>query len=185
AGTGGQTAGGSAIALGQRLATQFGYSPAEFQQALVPLWNQESGWNRFAKNPSSGAYGIPQALPPTKMPFAAQEAGGSDPIEQIMWGLNYIRDRYKSPSDPMGAYNAWGGYYARGGWYAKGGIFSRPTIIGVGEAGPEAVVPLNKGFGASINVYVSGNVVTERQLVDAIYEGLQKKGKRNPLALPV
>lgn len=49
-----------------------------------------SGWNQFADNPSSGAYGIPQALPPTKMPFAAQAAGGSNPTAQIGWMVDYI-----------------------------------------------------------------------------------------------
>lgn len=67
---------------------------------LVSLWNQESGWSNTAQNPSSGAYGIPQALPYTKMPKAAwpPSAGGtSDTESQIDWGLEYIQDTYGSP----------------------------------------------------------------------------------------
>jgi hypothetical protein len=67
---------------------------------LVSLWNQESGWSAVADNKQSGAYGIPQALPATKMPQAAQPppAGNSDPTAQINWGLSYIKGRYGSPS---------------------------------------------------------------------------------------
>lgn len=63
---------------------------------LISLWNQESGWNSKAKNPTSGAFGIPQALPPTKMPINAQEPT-ADPTAQIEWGLAYILNRYGSP----------------------------------------------------------------------------------------
>jgi hypothetical protein len=64
---------------------QFGY--------LDPLWALESGWDRHAYNPYSGAYGIPQAVPGSTM------GGGwrSNTRTQIMWGLRYIRDRYGSP----------------------------------------------------------------------------------------
>jgi hypothetical protein len=66
----------------------------------VKLWNQESGWNAKADNPGSGAYGIPQALPATKMPKDAQPppAGTSNPGAQITWGIQYIQGRYGSPS---------------------------------------------------------------------------------------
>lgn len=62
---------------------------------LVKLWNRESGWNTHAENSSSGAYGIPQSLPGSKM-----SAFGSDWRDnyrtQIDWGLNYIEARYGS-----------------------------------------------------------------------------------------
>lgn len=86
--------------IGQELASQMGWDGAEWT-ALQELWNRESGWNNHAKNASSGAYGIPQALPYTKMPKLAwpESAGGkSDPTTQIQWGLNYIKSRYGSPS---------------------------------------------------------------------------------------
>ena len=63
---------------------------------LIRLWNQESGWRTDAYNTSSGAYGIPQALPASKLASA-----GSDWMTnyrtQINWGLGYISGRYGSP----------------------------------------------------------------------------------------
>lgn len=96
AGAGGGTA-TTNQGIGRLWAATYGWSTGAEWDALVKLWNQESSWNNKAKNPSSGAYGIPQALPPTKMPFAAQEAGGSDASTQIIWGLNYIKSRYGDP----------------------------------------------------------------------------------------
>ncbi len=88
-----------------RLAQQFArtelvsrnWSESEFT-CLVDLWNRESRWNYRAENPSSGAYGIPQALPGNKM----SEAGNdwrTNPKTQIVWGLNYIAERYTTPCD--------------------------------------------------------------------------------------
>ncbi len=93
--------GGSAAAnqaIARLLAAPYGWSAGNEWDSLVKLWNQESGWNNKAKNPSSGAYGIPQALPESKLPAAGQESGGSDPAAQISWGLSYIKQRYGSPS---------------------------------------------------------------------------------------
>lgn len=67
---------------------------------LDNLWSHESGWSQYAGNPSSGAYGIPQALPGSKMGAGWQD----DPAVQINWGLNYIKGRYKTP---CGAYSHW------------------------------------------------------------------------------
>nr|WP_269088605.1 CHAP domain-containing protein [Bifidobacterium aemilianum] len=64
---------------------------------LIWIWNHESGWRWNAENPSSGAYGIPQSLPGSKMASAGpdwHENAGT----QIKWGLNYIQSRYGSPS---------------------------------------------------------------------------------------
>ena len=86
----------------------YGWSDSDFY-ALVNLWNRESGWNIYSKNSSSGAYGIPQALPGSKMASA-----GSDYLTnyktQINWGLSYIKSRYGSPS------NAWSSFQSKG-WY--------------------------------------------------------------------
>src|SRR5258708_6468062 len=75
-GPGGGSASANA-ALAQRMFPQWASGP------LWGAWNyvamRESGWNRFARNPSSGAYGIPQALPESKLPFAGQAAGGPNP----------------------------------------------------------------------------------------------------------
>ncbi|MFI0479221.1 lytic transglycosylase domain-containing protein [Actinomadura sp. 9N215] len=71
--------------------------------SLLTLWNHESGWNERAENPSSGAYGIPQALPGTKMASSGSDWRTSSPT-QIAWGLGYIKARYK---DPCGAWSFW------------------------------------------------------------------------------
>lgn len=88
-------------ALGEELASSmYGWEGSEWT-ALQSLWNQESSWSNTAKNPTSGAYGIPQALPYTKMPKAAWPAsagGTSDATTQIKWGLTYIKGRYGNPS---------------------------------------------------------------------------------------
>jgi hypothetical protein len=101
-------------------------------------WNyvamRESGWNQFALNPSSGAYGIAQALPPTKYPFAGQAAGGSNPAAQISWMEGYMRSVYGGAAGAAAHERAFN-------WYGGGGSawFDKPTIIGVGERGPERV----------------------------------------------
>ena len=63
---------------------------------LDKLFNRESGWNTYATNPSSGAYGIPQALPASKMASAGAD-WKTNPFTQVRWGLNYIANRYGSP----------------------------------------------------------------------------------------
>ena len=64
--------------------------------ALVWLWNKESGWQWNATNPSSGAYGIPQALPASKLASAGDD-WKDNAATQIKWGLNYIAGRYGRP----------------------------------------------------------------------------------------
>lgn len=97
-------------AVAAPLATALGWGPGTKNwQALDWLWTKESGWSNTARNPTSGAYGIPQALPPTKMPVLAQ-APISDPLTQIMWGLGYIKGRYGNPV------NAWAHEQANN-WY--------------------------------------------------------------------
>jgi hypothetical protein len=73
------------------------------------LWMRESGWNRFAYNHSSGAYGIPQAMPGDKMAAAGPDWRTSART-QIIWGMGYIRSRYGDP------WNAWQ-HELRYGWY--------------------------------------------------------------------
>jgi hypothetical protein len=63
---------------------------------LEQLWQKESGWNYRAANPSSGAYGIPQALPGSKMAGAGSD-WRTNPVTQIRWGLGYIKARYGTP----------------------------------------------------------------------------------------
>ncbi|MFD0556381.1 hypothetical protein FB566_1620 [Stackebrandtia endophytica] len=90
------------------LLPQHGFSTGEMS-CLDQLWEHESGWNEHASNPSSGAYGIPQALPGDKMASAGSD-WQTNPATQISWGLGYIADRYGSPC------GAWG-YFQSNGWY--------------------------------------------------------------------
>jgi hypothetical protein len=73
----------------------FGWPSSQFS-CLVSLWDRESGWNIYASNPSSGAYGIPQALPGSKMASAGPD-WATDAATQIRWGLGYIQQVYGSP----------------------------------------------------------------------------------------
>ena len=72
------------------------YCPAYQFPYLNKLWKRESGWNVHAENPYSGAYGIPQAVPGSKMASAGPD-WQSSARTQIRWGLHYIRARYHSP----------------------------------------------------------------------------------------
>lgn len=78
--------------------SSYGWSDSDFS-SLVTLWYRESGWNPTAGN-SSGAYGIPQALPGKKM-----ASYGSDYLTnyktQINWGMNYIKSKYGTPTKAL------------------------------------------------------------------------------------
>jgi predicted lipid-binding transport protein (Tim44 family) len=74
----------------------YGWGQGEMS-ALITLWNKESDWRTTATNASSGAYGIGQSLPAEKM--ASEGADWQTNYQtQIRWGLNYIKERYGSPS---------------------------------------------------------------------------------------
>jgi hypothetical protein len=102
-----QVPSGTPQRIAELMLVQYGWAGQFF--CLSALWAQESGWNVYAENPSSGAYGIPQALPGSKM--ASAGAGWqSDAATQISWGLGYIRAMYRSPCA------AWG-HEEAAGWY--------------------------------------------------------------------
>jgi hypothetical protein len=65
-------------------------------KCLEQLWDRESKWNHLAVNPSSGAYGIPQSYPASKMASAGAD-WRTNPETQINWGLQYIEGRYGTP----------------------------------------------------------------------------------------
>jgi hypothetical protein len=99
---------GDPKSIASALLGDYGWSGSQFG-CLVSLWDRESHWRINAANPSSGAYGIPQALPGSKMASAGPD-WRTNAETQIKWGLGYIRDRYGSPC------GAWGHSQAHG-WY--------------------------------------------------------------------
>ncbi|MGH3509897.1 MAG: lytic transglycosylase domain-containing protein [Nocardioidaceae bacterium] len=111
--SGGQTlhtenlAGGDPRTIARALLPQFGFSSSQFS-CLDALWSRESGWRVNAANPS-GAYGIPQALPGSKMSSAGPNWSTSA-TTQIKWGLGYIGARYGSPCGAWGHSQSYGWY---------------------------------------------------------------------------
>jgi hypothetical protein len=107
-GSAGDNSPGGAQASARAMLPEYGWGDDQFA-CLVSLWNKESGWNYQAYNASSGATGIPQALPGSKM----ASAGGdwqTNAATQVRWGLGYIAGRYGSPC------GAWG-HSQSVGWY--------------------------------------------------------------------
>jgi hypothetical protein len=86
---------GSPQQVAEGMLGRFGWSGGQFS-CLEPLWEHESGWNVTAENPSSGAYGIPQALSGTMMASSGPD-WQTNAATQIRWGLTYIQGRYGSP----------------------------------------------------------------------------------------
>ena len=99
---------GTAQQIGYNMLPAFGFNQSTQWTCLLDLWNQESGWQYDAENPS-GAYGIPQALPADKMASAGAD-WQTDPTTQIKWGLGYITDVYVTPC------GAWD-HEVDDGWY--------------------------------------------------------------------
>jgi hypothetical protein len=99
---------GEAQRIARSLMPQWGWSPSSQFGCLVDLWNRESHWNVHAQNPS-GAYGIPQALPGSRMASAGPD-WQNNATTQIKWGFGYIKDHYGTPCD------AWS-HSQRTGWY--------------------------------------------------------------------
>ena len=94
--------------IARALLGDFGFGPDQFG-CLDSLYMRESGWSVTADNPTSSAYGIPQALPGSKMASAGAD-WETNPVTQIQWGLGYIEDRYGSPC------GAWAHSQSHG-WY--------------------------------------------------------------------
>lgn len=81
-------------------ATHYGWGDDQFS-CLVSLWERESNWNVNSYNASSGATGIPQALPGEKMATAGSD-WQTNPATQIAWGLGYIAAAYGTPCGAWG-----------------------------------------------------------------------------------
>ena len=112
AGGGGTTANfpppnpGTAQSIAYTMMPSFGFDPKTQFGCLDNIWTRESGWRYNAYN-ASGAYGIPQALPGSKMASAGAD-WQTNPATQIAWGLGYIKSTYGTPC------NAWAFWQANG-----------------------------------------------------------------------
>jgi hypothetical protein len=197
---GGISGGGSSqqnIALGKQMAAKYGWTGGQFQD-LVTLWTNESGWRTTADNPTSSAYGIPQALPGSKMASAGPN-WRTDPKTQIAWGLGYIKDRYGSPSKALSFWNAQDPHwYESGEWNVRNNQDARvhkgemilPTKVAQAVRG-ELTAPGIKGTrreDASV-VFAPGSIVVQltgpvsstqakesgRRIVDAMMDDARMK----------
>lgn len=134
-GIGAAPAGGNSPSSAQTFArgqlSEFHWSPSEMSP-LISLWNRESGWRWNAQNPSSGAYGIPQSLPGSKMASAGRD-WRTNGDTQVLWGLGYIKGRYGSPAGAW-AHSQATGWYDNGGWLPTG-----PSLVYNGTGRPEPV----------------------------------------------
>lgn len=117
----------AAKATGKNMLAGYGWS--SHWSALEALWNRESGWRWNADNPTSDAYGIPQALPGSKMASAGAD-WKTNPATQIRWGLGYIKSRYGNPTKANNFQKA-------NNWYGRGTRDAHPGWGVVGDNGIE------------------------------------------------
>jgi Transglycosylase SLT domain len=95
-------------AIGCTLLAEFSFG-LDQMACLVPMWTHESHWNEKAHNPNTGAHGIAQALPASRMAVYGSDYM-TNPATQIRWGLSYIKSRYKTV---CGAWDFWQAHH----WY--------------------------------------------------------------------
>ncbi|WDM16737.1 peptidoglycan DD-metalloendopeptidase family protein [Streptomyces lavenduligriseus] len=151
----------------------FGWGMGEWP-ALDRLWTGESGWRWNARNPSSGAYGIPQALPASKMASAGPD-WLTNPATQIQWGMRYIKDRpdYGSPSAAYGRWLSRSPHWYDDGGYLPPGL----SLVANGTGSPEPVftgsqwsdIRAAKGGGGSTTIQADVRVyVGDREITDIV-----------------
>lgn len=115
---------------------QAGFSPSEYA-AIDYIVNHESSWNPQAVNPSSGAYGLPQSLPASKLASAGSD-WRTNPITQLKWMRNYVNERYGGANGALA-------FWKRNHWYANGGLINKDGLYRAGEGNkPEMVIPLTR-----------------------------------------
>lgn len=108
--------------------------PAGWLDAMNWIINVESGWKTDATNKSSGAYGLPQSLPASKLASAGPD-WRTNPVTQIKWMLNYIKGRYGTAAKAVAFHKA-------KGWYAEGGEPEEDGLYRLAEGNnKEFVVP--------------------------------------------
>ena len=110
-----------------------GFKPSEYS-AINWIVNHESGWNVRATNPSSGAYGLPQSLPGSKMASAGSD-WRTNPVTQLRWMRKYVNSRYGGAN---GAIRFWKSH----NWYENGGLITQPGFFAGEHFKPEMMLPL-------------------------------------------
>ena len=154
----------TAAAYAKSMLGQFGWDSTDMTN-LAKLWNGESGWRWNAKNPDSGAYGIPQSLPATKMASVGAD-WATNAFTQVLWGMGYIKDRY---GDPTNAYLTWLGRTPH--WYDTGGYLPPGLTLAYNGTGRNERVMTHEQEqemlreralrgGADVNVYVHDGKVS-------------------------
>jgi len=145
AGVGGKAT-GSLQVYAQKLLNALGWGGQ--WPAFNSLVMAESGWNVHATNPTSGAYGIPQALPPGKMASAGADWATSG-YTQLRWMMGYIKSVYGSPNAAWGHEMAMH-WYDQGGWLPPGRslVFNNTGV-------PEQVLPPGRGGGNTYNITIT------------------------------
>lgn len=115
---------------------QAGFSPSEYA-AIDYIVNHESSWNPQAVNASSGAYGLPQSLPASKLASAGSD-WRTNPITQLKWMRNYVNERYGGANGALA-------FWKRNHWYENGGLINKDGLYRAGEGNkPEMVIPLTR-----------------------------------------
>lgn len=113
-----------------------GFKPSEYS-AINYIVNHESSWNPSATNPSSGAYGLPQSLPASKLASAGSD-WRTNPITQLRWMRDYVNGRYGGANGALA-------FWKRNHWYANGGLINKDGLYRAGEGNkPEMVIPLTR-----------------------------------------
>lgn len=128
--------------------------PANWFSSINYIVTHESGWNPHATNPSSGAYGLPQALPASKLAAAGRD-WRNNPITQLKWMKNYVSRYGGGP----GAAAFWRSHH----WYANGGWAFEPAIFGEVPGEPEVAINPRRNTADSL-----------------IAEAIQARAKVNP-----
>lgn len=159
----------ASAALAQRYAAsalgRYGWGPGQMG-ALIPLWNRESGWNSYAVNPSSGAYGIPQSL------GHGHPYNLGDYVTQVNWGLDYIASRYGSPAGALAHENAYG-------WYDNGGILQPGATMAFNGTGKNEFVFTQdqlesmQGSGMTNTIYVTESGVSADAVANEVIRRLE------------
>ncbi|MGW7350940.1 aggregation-promoting factor C-terminal-like domain-containing protein [Streptomyces sp. NPDC054784] len=158
--------------IAQAMLNRYGWGANQFGP-LKALWQHESGWNHLARNPSSGAYGIPQSLPASKMASAGSD-WRTNPATQIKWGLGYIKGRYGSPAAAWSFWNRQSPH-----WYDSGGMLQpglnlaynatgRPEPVLTGSQWNAVMAQPKGGDGASVGDLAVSVFVGDREITDIV-----------------